>query len=400
MGRNTKEASCCCCDKCDDDRLECDGCCKCIPKQWCINLFDEDGDEVAGGRLLGDGTGYWTGFISCGGDTLQVTVEIIVEYSVCKWHVLGYMGGYPVIDSKEDVNPGECGTKSFTFDSPFQDCAQGDLVIAKREQGLVTFVETEDGCTDFWCSQCRCVYETLCVTIFEDGEETDLELPWNQGSRSWGDAYTTEVFLLRDPDTGTCILSTEFGDQVLDYGACGFELSVFDIYGDGITGSGKVCKCSRAYQLCCPDGGEVSSTLFLYFSSTGPDGGPGYVPPEPSCENTITILNLISLTPTPDASSYYSAFVSCPNSGFLYYFEMHCEGPPEDAVEGSLDVVWRLDVYQGTNTFDPADASFLGAVKATAACSDPFFAEFGNVSSLFSCDGYGFNVIITSDQPC
>lgn len=398
MGRNTKEQSCCCCDKCDDVRLECDGCCKCIPKQFCINLVDDEGEEVAGARLLGDGTGYWSGVMSCGGDTLTITIEIIVEYGQCKWHVLGFMGGYPVIDVKENAVAGACGTKSFELDSPFSNCADGSLIIQKREQGLVPFIELEDGCTDFWCSQCRCVYGTLCVTIYENGEETELQLPWNQNTRSWGDAYTAEVFLLRDPETATCVLSTDYGDQTLDYGACGFNLSVFDEYGDGITGTAKVCKCDKAYQLCCPEGGEVSSTLFAYFASTGPDGGPGYTLPEPSCENTLTALELVSLTPTPDASSYYRAFMTCPNSGFIWYFEMHCEGPPEDAAEGSLDVEWRLDIYQGTITLNPADATFLSSQTVIASCSDPFFAEFSD--DLFGCDGFGFTVIITSDQPC
>ncbi len=151
---------------------------------------------------------------------------------------------------------------------------QGTLRWSKFDpRELALIVDPDTGCRDFFCGDCRCTCECLCVTIVEPdgttfrGEICDTSYPCDgpvwEGTLGY---YDLSIALGRDEYTGECIITLtangEEPDSVFVTGCADMSASVTLYDGTVISVACKQCACEESICAgCCPEG--IPSTLYV-----------------------------------------------------------------------------------------------------------------------------------------
>lgn len=263
----------CCCDRCNSTTLRCHPCCGCIPSRLCATLSSAEDASSYGALMIPDENGDY-GTVTLAGSlvtgcshSLTVSVSLDVdEYGDCLgWHIV-----VPEIGVDEYIDPasyagGECENPVFTYAVNTAYCA-GTLVIQRDEQETLEYVDTYDGCKDYYCSSCRCVCRLVCFQ--------DAIYEWSGGGWTNDDALGT--ITLSRSEAGNCVFTVPGYDpvEVLATHQCGAAMSVpIGPYGDTLVCTG--CRCDDGCADVCVSHGESfgpcagTYSLFYFLSALG-----------------------------------------------------------------------------------------------------------------------------------
>lgn len=258
----------CCCRSCDQVRLDCDPCCRCLPITLCARLEGCDRCDGQTYSLTRQGRTY-VGGVSClhRGVLLEsIDLRVALEHDEypgqCVWRVTSTAAElderYPIGDDTGHT----CREPNIDLPIEFYGCSATVAIRAFRMDRLP--LEQRDGCWEPFCGNCRCVCRELCVLRYraEWGEdEADLETyEWDRDARAWG-----PVQLVRDEYTGDCRIEIDGYEPVLlspDH-ECGTDLwfETENAYGDKLTAYCKRCRCEVTG--CCAK--PMPAVLYLTF---------------------------------------------------------------------------------------------------------------------------------------
>jgi formylglycine-generating enzyme required for sulfatase activity len=272
-----------------------------------------------------------------------------------------------------------------------------------RELALI--VDPDTGCRDFFCGDCRCSCDCLCVTIVEpDGNVIRGELctacypcdaPVWEGTLGY---YDLSIALGRDEYTGECIITLtangEEQDPVFVTGCADMSASVTLYDGTVISVVCKQCSCSAVSTACCPDRCNpmnyeecdnplpLSLTCELTMTLAKPD------PISGSATTCVNVSGELFLTPTRtylgDLSGSCSGWCGGVTRTFNYTAELACTETIEDGF------VWRLSVFDD-NTGDANQRCNIGldttptATMLNVSC-DPIY--FTGTLSTWNCSDW------------
>jgi hypothetical protein len=248
------------------DNAPADSCCGVIPCKLCLEWETYD-DGIAYGSAEFGGSS-WTGTV--GGHSFVSYWERNYETDECE---------YIVTLDDEEVYRANC-YEGASCRNPSGEVAvstaylQGTLRWSKFDpRELALIVDPDTGCRDFFCGDCRCTCECLCVTIVEpDGNVIRGELctasypcdaPVWEGTLGY---YDLSIALGRDEYTAECVISlTANGEEpepVFVTGCSDMSASVTLYDGTVISVACKQCACEESICAgCCPEG--IPSTLYV-----------------------------------------------------------------------------------------------------------------------------------------
>lgn len=282
----------CCCDLCNEDRLVCDKCCKCVPKAFCAKFTPNDLDDC------GERSAYMERKESYDAEndyTLStyagLGVVITLEYDSyegsCFWHVVSEDNDF---DERYPIRDYGFGCRAPEFSVPVIDpYCPGTITITRYELEKAPFVqEYGDECWDFYCGNCRCACKTLCVFIIEAGQPPQVE-DWEWNGHGWG-----EAILSRDEYTGDCVLTYQDYDPVT-LGGCGNDVSfTLDDGYTRIVATCKRCNCELWVSCACP--APLPCTIYLTVEAFGESHNPMSPPVDGSCNNGVFPMTCIPVT--------------------------------------------------------------------------------------------------------
>jgi hypothetical protein len=264
-------------DSCGD---ETDGCCAIIPCTYCLEFLVYGHTTIEGAALS---TGYgWAGLIA--GATfyaywersLYGDCEFVVELADEEIYRRSCYEGASCRNSSDEVDV----TIGYT---------SGVLRWTRREQVPLPY-NREDGCVDWFCGECECTCERLCVTVTRDAgggnlfsckdfisvdSSYDCPQPQWSGDISCGaKSYAVLLELLRDPYDGACLLGGTINGEELTpvrVESCTAMTASFTLTdGDVISVACAVCSCETIGCPCCPDWPQTASASITWISINVP----------------------------------------------------------------------------------------------------------------------------------
>lgn len=340
----------CCCDKCNDWRLDC-GCCRCVPQRMCATLRDEYDEDPASHAIAAQGVPIYKFSIPVDDDygSIDILLSLVTldeycdpddpeeeENRCCRWRVESdYLGmdEYYEVRGYEGVG---CSSKTFSLDI---DSDEGTIEIRPHIHGEVEVVESENGrCKEPFCGDCRCVCKTICVIETIAGVPSSLSLyEWDEESRSWGGEYGFS--LIKDEYTGQCLISTGGFDPV-EIDCPNVSATIDDGSGNGFEVSCWDCKCEEVCECCPGVSVSLAATIDIATSTSSscpelviqnlPDQGLNFnYGVEDVPEDACSVWGQDGIIPTgPDTVDIR---VYCFGSGGWYYqYRWHTLGGPAD----------------------------------------------------------------------
>lgn len=247
----------CCCDACNEEKIACHPCCKCVPRALCATFTpDSEYMECDEGSVFVERTGTASYVGSIAGFDFTLSLEYDEYYGECYWLFVSEAAD---VEERFNFEPGErdCKAPEISVEVAGYDCS-GTITFNRHERKTVKYVDGPGGCKEFYCGRCRCACKTLCVFLEEGGYAGEEEWEWDGGG--WGRAR-----LVKDEYTGECLIEID-GYDPIEIDTCGDELSftVEDAYtGDYITGSCKKCECQSGLDFCCFEPKSAPETLFV-----------------------------------------------------------------------------------------------------------------------------------------
>lgn len=289
-------------------------CCKIIACSYCLELTMYGEDTQYSVAEFSD-TGY-VGTI--GGLSFELFVRRNEYTNVCESVVL--LDGIEVYVKSCDDGM-SCRDLSDQADVTI-DYEVGTLQWTKIEfRNLEHILDPVTKCPTWFCGNCECTCEELCYTMsnleLETSSGTMPQLSYNEcDGPTWGvtftlgsEEYTIYAELVRDEETGSCILQVRLNGEDVDpvpIEDCKAISASWNLYGGGSFGiSCKTCGCNPRTG-CCPN---LPSTLYATIDLTAT------TTPMPGICPTIRLYGTIQMDLSVDGETAIWQSVSTPIDG-------------------------------------------------------------------------------------
>lgn len=352
------------------------GCCKVPPCRLCLEL--EVGYEIVTGRADDIGTG-WSGTV--GGHTFLAYWE------------RNYSGECEYVVKFDDV---EVHRSSCSYGASCRDpTGSAEVAVNYYETGILRWEKSDPlelpliidpytGCRTYFCGNCRCSCETLCVTVtktvdyitsYVKGELVNVSYPCN--GPVWEGVvadYALSLQLSRD-EYGACVIAaTVDGYNVGTFAVSGCaDMSATIELEDGtlLDVVCKVCSCERTFP-CCPELLTFPETLHLTLLSQNTECAcaSGTVVPLALTEYALGLAKYVGILQfpcdvnlDPAQQHWYMFTVTCGSNALFAYITMEKMITANDAPTGTDDPRWTTP---------------LGLYQLTEGQCDPFYWRYEN----------------------
>lgn len=199
----------CCCQPCNEKRLSCDHCCKCIPQRFCLFLRDEYGDLIASRKLTLTGEGsYGSAAFFCGGEVISVDLDFVSSAENCQW-IVTITDDYGSDEIIFDFATDNVGCDGPVSEEHAIEVCGNSLTFAVDKNLIVPYVKRDD-CRERWCLS-ECICRTLCLRYCSpDCEEVTARVDYDETIPGWRlespECGDVELALVSDEYTNACEL--------------------------------------------------------------------------------------------------------------------------------------------------------------------------------------------------